>query len=96
VKALKTARAEALLWSVLISVLITGAVHAAATLLPNWFSARHARQSAVEATAARFSEYWLMNALWLGGVVTLLCFAAVFALMCLRAKASSQRDSGAG
>jgi hypothetical protein len=96
VKALKTSRTEALLWSIIISVVITGAVHAAATLLPDWFSARHTRQSALEATAVRFSEYWLMNALWLGGVMAVACFVIVFAVMCLRAKSSSRRDNGAG
>jgi len=96
VKALKTSRAEALLWSLIIAVVITGAVHAAAMLLPDWFSARQTRQSSMEATATRFSEYWLMNALWLGGVVAFACFALVFAVMCWRAKSSSRRDSGAG
>jgi hypothetical protein len=96
VKALKTSRTEALLWSVIIAVIVTGAVHAVATLLPDWFSARHTRQSAFEATAVRFSEYWLMNAAWLGGVLAVTCFAVVFAAMCLRAKSSSRRDNGAG
>ncbi len=91
----KTTRAEALLWSLIIAVIITGAIHAAATTLPDWFSARNTKQSAAESAAARFSEYWLTNALWLGGVVVLISFAIVFALMSWRLKSSSRPGSGA-
>ena len=77
------------------AVVITGAVHATATMLPDWFSARNVKQSAAESAAARFSEYWLMNALWLGGIVVLISCVMVFALMSWRLKSSSRPGSGA-
>ena len=90
----KTTRAEALLWSVIVAVVITGAVHAAAMKLPDWFSARGVKQSNLEAAAARFSEYWLMNALWLAGIVALVTCVIAFALL-YRFKSSTRPGSGA-
>ena len=90
----KTTRAEALLWSVILGVIITGAVHAAAMILPDWFSSRNVKQSALEGTVARFSEFWLMNALWLGGGLVFMASAVVFALLSWRLRFSNQRGSG--
>ena len=90
----KTTRAEALLWSVILGVIITGAVHAAAMILPDWFSSRNVKQSALEGTVARFSEFWLMNALWLGGGLVFMASAVVFALLAWRLRFSNQRGSG--
>jgi hypothetical protein len=90
----KTTRAEALLWSVILGVIITGAVHAAAMILPDWLSSRNAKQSALEAAVARISEFWLMNALWLGGGLIFLASVLAFALLAWRLKFSNQRGSG--
>ncbi len=91
----KTTRAEALLWSVIIGVVITGGVHVAAMVLPDWFSGHGAKQSALESFVARFSEYWLMNALWLAGAVAAVACVTVFALLSRRFKFSSPPDNGA-
>ena len=83
------------MWSVIIAVVITGAIHAAATTLPDWFSARNVKGSNLEALAAGFSEYWLMNALWLAGIVTFVAALIVFAAFSWRLKSSNRPGSGA-
>ena len=92
----KTSWTDAVLWSFLAAVAITGLVHALAVTLPNWLSAGAARQmSSFEKFANRFSEYWLIHVVWLAIAVAVLSFALVLPLLLMRARASSRRDSGA-
>jgi hypothetical protein len=91
----KTTRAEVLLWSVIIAVAITSVVHAAAMVLPDWFSGQGAKQSPLENAVARFSEYWLMNAQWLAAAVAAVAGVTVFALLCRRSRFSSPPGNGA-
>ena len=92
----QTTRAEALLWSVIIAAILTGGVHAAAMVLPDWITGHGARQSAVESAVTRFSEYWLMNAVWLGGATAAIACVVMFALLRRRPKSSSPPGNDAG
>jgi ABC-type sulfate transport system permease subunit len=97
VKARTKSRSDALLWSVVAAVLITGCVHALAITLPNWFSARSSRQaSSFEKFATHFSQTWLDNAFVLAAVVAGISFVIVFSLLLWRVTVSSRRGNGAG
>jgi len=87
---------DAVLWSLLVAVLVTGIVHGLAVVLPDQLSAGAARQmSSFEKFVNRFSEYWLTNVTWLAALVAVLSFALVLPLLLRRAKSASRRDSGA-
>ena len=83
-----------MLWTFLITVVITGAVHALALMLPNMFSGGSARKmSSFEQSTLKFSGYWLDNAVWLAGVVAGLSFIVFLPLFLRRVKAANRRDS---
>ena len=93
----KKSAADAVLWSFLVAVVVTGAVHALALTLPNSLSAGSARQmSAFEQFAHKFSETWLVNVVPLAAAVAVGSFLLALPLFLLRVKASNRRDSGAG
>lgn len=78
------------------AVIITGIAHGLAVMLPDQLSKGAARQaSSFEKMANRFSEYWLINAVWLAALVAILSFAIVFAWFLMRAKSASPAGSGA-
>jgi hypothetical protein len=91
--------AEALSWSAVLAVLITGALHVLAVTLPEHYSSHGARQaSAMEQRVNAFSAFWLNNSPWFPAVLAAVCFALSSALWLLarRAKFSTPHDSGAG
>ena len=95
-KGRKTSWVDAILWSFLAAVLVTGIAHALAVVLPDQLSKGAARQaSSFEKLANRFSEYWLTNVTWLAAVVAAIAFGLTLPLLLKRAKSSSRRDSGA-
>jgi hypothetical protein len=96
VNAKTKARSDAVLWSIVVAVLITGGVHALAMMLPDWFSARSSRNaSSFEKFASRFSEVWLANAFVLAAIVAVVCFVIVLALLLWRATAAQRRVTAA-
>jgi hypothetical protein len=96
VKGHKKSWADAVLWSFLVAVVVTGAVHALALTLPNMLSAGSARQmSGFERFAHKFSETWLVNVGVLAAAVAGGSFLLSLPLFLARVRAANRRDSGA-